>query len=159
MANTVNRSYGGHLFSRVPSSNIEKSRFDRSFTHKTTLDGGYLVPLFFDDALPSDVVSLSYKQVCRMTTPICPFMDNVKARLFVFSVPKRLLWDNFEKFITGGGDEPDGFRQNYIYPTLEVPASAVTPQSIYDYLGVPPLPENTSVTKSPLSPFGTGTLF
>ena len=41
--NTVNRNYGGHLFSRVPSVDIQRSKFDRSHGLTTTLDGGYLV--------------------------------------------------------------------------------------------------------------------
>ena len=40
-----------HLFSQIPSTNIQRSVFDRSHTHKTTFDAGYLVPFYLDEVL------------------------------------------------------------------------------------------------------------
>lgn len=54
-------------------------------------------------------------------------------------MPKRLLWKNFENFITGGGDVPDGYETNYLYPTVDIPGAKATAQSIFDYLGIPPV--------------------
>lgn len=39
-----------HSFSRVPQAEIPRSSFDRSHGYKTTLDAGYLVPVFVDEA-------------------------------------------------------------------------------------------------------------
>lgn len=137
MSNNTVRPYKGNLFSRVASANIQRSSFDRSAGYKTTLDGGYLVPFFYDEALPGDTWSMKYKQVCRMTTPITPFMDNVYAQTFFFAVPKRLVWDNFEAFFTGGGSEPNDYQKSYLYPVIEIPKASLTAQSIYDYFGLP----------------------
>ena len=99
--NTVSKIGHSHDFARVPSTEIQRSKFDRSHGLKTTLDSGFLVPIFVDEALPADTFTLSYRQLCRLTTPIVPFMDQLKATVFFFAVPKRLLWDKFEDFITG----------------------------------------------------------
>lgn len=149
--NTVNRNYGGHLFSRVPAVDIQRSKFDRSHGLTTTLDGGYLVPCFVDEALPGDTWRINYKQVCRMTTPVAPFMNNVKARVFFFAVPKRLVWDNFEAFITGGQDpdDPTQFR-SYLYPTVTIPKAALVSQSIFDYMGLPTYISGNSITVNAL---------
>lgn len=138
------KNYGGHLFSRVPSSDIERSVFDRSSSLKTTLDGGYLNVVFLDEAYPSDTFTLNYSQVCRMTTPIVPFMDNVKARVFFFAVPKRLVWKNFEQFIAGDVSLDDPSEMvSHIYPTIDIPKASITPQSIYDQMGIPPITADT----------------
>ena len=48
-----------HNFATVPQANIQRSVFDRSSSVKTTLDAGYLVPIFIDEALPGDTFKLS----------------------------------------------------------------------------------------------------
>ena len=60
-------------FQSIARIDVPRTMFDRSHTYKTTLDGGYLVPIFVDEALPGDSWTLKYRQLCRMTTPIAPF--------------------------------------------------------------------------------------
>lgn len=96
--NTVRRT---EHFARVPNVSIPRSKFDLSHGYKTTLDGGWLVPVQVLQMVPGDSVSMTYKHLCRMTTPIVPFMDNVHLSFFTFFVPNRLVWDNWEDYITG----------------------------------------------------------
>ena len=83
-----------HSFSQVPQANIPRSKFDRSHGFKTTFDSVYLVPVYVDEALPGDTISLSMSTFARMATPITPVMDNLFLDSFFFAVPIRLLWDN-----------------------------------------------------------------
>ncbi len=134
--NTVSKIGHSHDFARVPSTEIQRSKFDRSHGVKTTFDSGYLVPIFVDEALPADTFALSYRQLCRLTTPIVPFMDQLKATVFFFAVPKRLLWDKFEDFITGSHkgkllDTP------LTYPTVDISATDWQAQGLADYFGIP----------------------
>lgn len=127
-------------FQSIARIDVPRTMFDRSHTYKTTLDGGYLVPIFVDEALPGDSWTLKYRQLCRMTTPIAPFMDNVHASIFFFSVPKRLLWDNFEDFITGSHKGKLGTIHT-TYPTCFVTSGIWYEnngkRTIYDYMGIP----------------------
>ena len=41
---SIGNRYADHSFARVPSAEIPRSTFDRSHSHKTTFDTGYLVP-------------------------------------------------------------------------------------------------------------------
>lgn len=134
--NTVVPNYKGHLFSRVPSVDIARSKFDRSHGYKTTLDGGYLVPVFVDEALPGDSWTCGYKQLARLTSAITPFMDRMRASVFFFSVPKRLVWENFEDFITGSTRGKVGTTHT-TYPVNRVGSSNWHPGSLYDYMGIP----------------------
>ena len=120
-------------FSRVPKVNIERSVFNRDHGLKTTMDSGYLVPIFVDEALPGDTFQLDATGFGRLATPINPFMDNMYIETFFFAVPNRLIWDNWEKFCgeqTNPGDSTD-----YLIPQIE--NATITEQTLFDYMGVP----------------------
>ena len=120
-------------FSRVPKVNIERSVFNRNHGLKTTLDAGYLVPIFVDEALPGDTFQLDATAFGRLATPINPFMDNMYIETFFFAVPNRLIWNNWEKFCgeqTNPGDSTD-----YLIPQIE--NATITEQTLFDYMGVP----------------------
>ena len=136
-------------FARVPSIDIQRSKFDLSHGYKTTLDGGYLVPVLTQELLPGDSWSCTCKQLCRMTTPIVPFMDNLRVSYFFFAIPKRLLWDNFEDFITGSTRGKLG-TTHVSYPTVSITPSKWSAGSVYDYMGIPPPAENGTLTVNAL---------
>jgi len=124
-----------HDFSRVPKAEIQRSSFDRSFTHKTMFDSGYLVPFFADEVLPGDTHSLSVSSFCRLSTPLRPVMDNLYMDMHFWYVPWRLIWNNFQKFM-GEQDNP-GDSTSYLIPTMTSPASGPAVGSLSDYLGIP----------------------
>lgn len=92
------KSVMSHQFSQVPQAEIPRSKFDRSHGFKTTLDAGYLVPIFVDEVLPGDSFTLKENLFGRLATPEFPFMDNLFLDTFYFFVPNRLVWDNWQKF-------------------------------------------------------------
>lgn len=149
MSNTVRPRYLKHDFSRYPTANVRRSRFDRSHGYKTTLDGGYLVPVFCDEALPGDNWSLDATQLCRMTTPLVPFMDNLRITYFFFSVPKRLVWENFEDFITGSTNGKMG-TSHTAYPVLTISDVEWSAGCLADYLGIPKPASGMSFTVNAL---------
>ena len=125
-----------HNFVQIQTPAPFRSVFHRTNTHKTTVNEGELVPIFRDEILPGDVFNLKGSFAARMTTPIFPVLDNMRATVHFFFVPWRLVWENFEKFITGN----DGDSTTYIMPsaTTDGTTNAVGYQSLFDYLGVPP---------------------
>lgn len=130
------KSVMSHRFSEVPRADIPRSSFDRSHGHKTTLDAGYLVPVFVDEALPGDTLSVRMTGFGRLNTPIFPVMDNMFLDTFFFAVPIRQLWDNWEKF-NGAQDNP-GDSTDFVMPTMTSTAgTGYANQSLHDYLGIP----------------------
>ena len=121
-----------HDFSRVAHVDIQRSTFDRSHGLKTTFDAGYLIPIFYDEALPGDTFQLETHAFCRLATPMHPIMDNMYVETFYFAVPFRLVWDNWEKFC-GQQDNP-GDSTDYLIPTT---TTTVVNSTLYDYFGVP----------------------
>lgn len=124
-----------HDFSRVPKAEIQRSSFDRSFTHKTMFDSGYLVPIFRENVLPGDTHSLSVSSFCRLSTPLRPVMDNLYMDLHFWFVPWRLIWTNFRKFM-GEQDNP-GDSTTYLIPQMTSPTDGPAVGSLSDFLGIP----------------------
>ena len=123
-----------HLFSQIPSTNIQRSVFDRSHTHKTTFDAGYLVPFYLDEVLPGDSFKISATTFARLNTPIVPFMDNLYLDTFFFYVPTRLLWRHWKNF--NGEQKNPGDSIDFIIPTFKKGTTFVA-DSLGDHFGLP----------------------
>lgn len=136
-------------FSNAPQAEIQRSGFDRSHTHTTTFDAGYLIPFYVDEVLPGDTFKADCSLFARMLTPIVPFMDNVYLDTHFFFVPARLLWDHWEN-MHGTRVNPDD-SIDYICPTIDFPSDegGAEFQSIYDYMGVPPGISNIKINALP----------
>jgi hypothetical protein len=126
------------LFSQVARPNIQRSTFDRSHGYKTTFDAGKLIPIYVDEALPGDTFNMRATVFGRLATPLKPIMDNMYLDVHFFSVPYRLVWSNFKKFM---GEQVDpGDSTSYVLPTMTAPAATPTGYeegSMMDYLGLP----------------------
>jgi len=129
------RSVMKHSFSEVPKADIPRSTFMRDHGYKTTFDSGYLIPVFIDEALPGDTMNLSMTAFARLSTPLHPFMDNMFVDSFFFSVPMRLVWDNWQKF---NGEQIDpGDSTDYLIPQMVAPVGGYLNGTLSDYLGIP----------------------
>lgn len=121
---------------QVPGPQIQRSAFDRSHGCKTTFDAGELIPIFADEALPGDTVSMKVTAFARVATLIQPLMDNLYLDFFFFAIPNRLVWNNWQKFC-GEQDNP-GDPTDYLVPTMTSPAvTGYVEKSLSDYLGIP----------------------
>jgi hypothetical protein len=135
-------------FVEVPRADIQRSTFDRSFGHKTTFDAGELIPIYADEMLPGDTFSCKLTAFARLATPIHPTMDNAFMDTHFFSVPVRLIWDDFEEFMgetktyTASGsarldETPDFTVAAPVAPTITAGVSGEAEGSLSDYLGIP----------------------
>jgi hypothetical protein len=125
-----------HSFSRVPQANKPRSTFSRILTNKTTIDVDYLYPILNDEILPGDTYDAEISILGRLTTPITPFMDNLRVMLEVFAIPYRLTQDNWVKLQGERTDPSDSidFARPYIVTTA---STGVANETLWDYLGYP----------------------
>lgn len=130
-----NQSVNQHQFAMVPKADIPRSQFNREFTHKTTFDAGYLVPIYVDEVLPGDTFNLQATMFARMATPIFPIMDNMYLDSFFFFVPNRLIWDNWQKFM--GQQENPGDSISYTIPQQVSFGGGYGVGTLQDYMGLP----------------------
>ena len=143
MTTTGQPSVMRHDFSKVPRAEIPRSSFDRSHGVKTTFNAGFLVPMFVEEVLPGDTMSLNMTGFGRLATPIQPFMDNLFFDTFFFFIANRLIWDNWQKF-NGEQDNPED-STDFLIPQVTAPAGGFTSGSIEDYFGIPIGIDNLSV--------------
>lgn len=127
------KSVMSHQFSQVPTADIQRSSFNRNHGYKTTFDAGYLIPIYVDEALPGDTHVLNLTAFARLATPIVPIMDNMRMQFHFFSVPIRLVWDNFQKFMGEQANPTDSI--SFLVP--QMPINNVLVGTLSDYLGLP----------------------
>lgn len=127
---------GQRTFAEIPSVQTPRSKFNRSCGVTQTMDAGLLVPIFVDEALPGDTMTMHVDTFSRFAATTVPVMDNMHMDLFFFFVPNRLLWENWEKFM-GAQDNP-GDSTDFLIPSLSAPApNGYVNQSLEDYFGLP----------------------
>lgn len=113
---------------------MKKGKFDLSHGHLLSCNMGNLVPIGCFEALPGDVLSHKTTLLLRTQPLLAPVMHRVQVRIHHYFVPYRLIWDDWEDFITGG---PDGLNAS-TFPTIALPASTgLLAGSLGDYLGLP----------------------
>jgi capsid protein (F protein) len=124
----------GHMFSMVPRAEIERSTFDRSFAHKTTMNAGFLVPLFVDEALPGDTFAVDATLFLRLATPIFPLMDNMYVDTHFFAVPYRLLWSHWANF--NGEQVNPGDSTSFLIPQVTFTNAQILAGTLANYMGI-----------------------
>lgn len=112
------------LFSNPLNAVQSRTTFDRSHTHKTSLNSGLLVPIYFDEVLPGDTHIIGMNYLARMTTPIVPIADNAVLDFSFFFIPMRIIWDDWKYFM---GESRDFWNEkNPPYPPQVVNFSGGT---------------------------------
>lgn len=129
-------------FNNISPQKVPRSSFKRDYPYRTTFNENYLIPIFLDEILPGDDVSIKMTSLTRVATPIKPIMDNLYQETFWFFVPNRLVWDNWEKF--QGQQTNPGDSVAFTIPVLDhtvapLSTTGFQPESIYDYMTLPTL--------------------
>lgn len=116
----MSRNTDNH-FGNAPIKNIGRSSFKRPFSHKTSFNTGDIVPIYADEVLPGDTAKIHTAMLVRMTTPICPVMDNAWIDTYFFFIPRRLVWEHWKEFM--GENTTDAWTQEieYTIPQLKSP--------------------------------------
>lgn len=122
---------------------MKRSKFSLSNYKLLSCDMGELVPIGLTEVLAGDSIQQSTSALVRAAPLLAPVMHPVHVNIHHWFVPHRLIWDDWENFITGG---PDGMDAS-VFPTVTTPASTgFAVGSLADYLGIP-----TGVPSLPVS--------
>lgn len=93
-----------NIFNSIPVSIPKKNRFHLNHLLKTTCEAGYVVPVLVQDVLPNDSFKLSLSSLVRLAPMLAPAMAEIDVRFYAYFVPNRLIWSQWETFITGSRD-------------------------------------------------------
>lgn len=118
------------------------NRIDLTNDHKLSLRIGQLVPVFWDECIPGDKWHINTQVLLKFLPMIAPVMHRFNVFVHYFFVPFRILWPNFEDYITHGGSNTDGHFATPlpVFPNLHLTTQA-SKGSLLDYLGIPPRPD------------------
>lgn len=129
---------------------MKRSKHNLSNYKILSCDAGYAVPVGLTEILPGDIVQHKIRGIVRSAPLIAPVMHQNDVRFHCFFVPNRIIWDDFEDFITGGQDGEDAS----VPPTINMTWTAAPTGNnqvgfLPDFLGVPPTINNRTVSALP----------
>jgi hypothetical protein len=142
-----------NLFNSVKMTKPQKNVFDLTHDVKLSANMGELTPILTMECVPGDKFDLSCESMIRFAPMIAPVMHRMDVTMHYFFVPNRILWDNWEKFIT---DANSGIVAPYFNSAIfedRFKTSAPTAQQLADYLGVPPPPDSSTIAQINMLPF------
>ena len=107
---------------------LRRSKQRLSHYHMTTFDMGELVPIGCVEMLPGDTFRHSITNLLRVSPLAKPMMHPVYVHVNCFFVPNRIVWSDWEDFITQAN------------PSANLPTVTLTGanEGLVDRLGVPP---------------------
>lgn len=122
------------IFSKVAMPRPPSNTFDLSHDRKFSGRIGELMPITCMEIVPGDKFNIKATNLTRFAPLITPIMHKAAVYCHFFFVPNRILWSNWEKFISGG---EDGLADP-THPTinLTVPTQYGI-SSLSDYMGLP----------------------
>ncbi|QXP08001.1 MAG: major capsid protein [Arizlama microvirus] len=132
--------------------NPKESTFDLSHDVKMSGKMGLLLPCLVMDILPGDRVKLGADALIRLAPILAPIMHRVDFTIHYWFVPNRILWENWEKFISG--TKLDGQEDFIIPPYLDVDDTS-NPDflKLADYMGLPTPPTGATSEQVSALPF------
>ena len=122
-----------------------RNKFDLSHEKKLTLAMGQLVPNFLQEVLPGDTFKVRTEMLTRMQPLTSPVMHKLDVKQYFFFVPNRIIYDDWEDFITGGekGD------LNPVWPHFvlrDTNKEWFAKYRLPDYFGIPAVDQASTIT-------------
>lgn len=128
-----------NLFTQIQLKKPNSNVFDLTHDFKFSANMGKLTPIMYMECVPGDKIQISAESLIRYSPLIAPVMHRMDATIHYFFVPFRLLWDDWETFITGsnevkpgGGSDPTP-----VHPKVFMDPSNTQVGTLANYFGCP----------------------
>lgn len=135
------------MFNKVQMSKPSRNNFDLRHERKFSCNMGELVPILCEEVVPGDSFKCNTETLVRLAPMAAPLMHRVNVYVHFFFVPNRLIWDNWETFITGGESGQEEPVKPYIRTTTKAHLKHGT---LPDYLGFPTIPDEYGLFDNPV---------
>lgn len=113
-----------NIFNSVRLTKPKGSNFNLSYENKFTAKFGDLIPFFHQEVLPGDKFKVGQQHLMRLAPTLAPLMQQVDVYMHYFFVPNRLIWDDWEDFISN--NTKGGVNALPLMPKIVVDVSAST---------------------------------
>ena len=133
-----------NLFNSIQLKKPKKNSFDLSHDVKLSGKMGNLIPILTQECIPGDQFKIGCESLIRFAPLVSPVMHRMDVTMHYFFVPNRILWENWEDFITNASS-------THLFPTLPIgnPAGySADSLRLMDYIGVPPPPVGSTTSSA-----------
>lgn len=136
-----------NIFNSIRLKRPKRNVFNLSYENKLTMNMGELVPIMCMPIVPGDKFRVNTEALVRLAPLVAPMMHRVNVYTHYFFVPNRLVWNEWEDFITKGIDGEDApvlpyfpIGQSWVNTSSEANMRMYFGDStLWDYLGLPTL--------------------
>lgn len=143
-----------NIFNSIQLKKPNKNFFDLTHDVKLSTNMGQLTPILTLEVVPGDKFEIGCESIIRFAPMIAPVMHRMDVTMHYFFVPNRILWDNWEKFITNNGINTG---TDYVAPYFELATWEGWEDNgynkMFDYMGIPPVTGTITNTKISALPF------
>ncbi len=136
----------GQIFNFANIKDRKRNNFDLSYSSALTCQMGYLIPILNMEVVAGDKFKFNTDILIRFNPLVAPIYQSIDAYTHFFFVPYRILWDNWEEFITGGKNN----NSNVAKPKINF---TPTKCSLADYLGLPTNNHSVDVDAAPFKAY------
>lgn len=119
---------------------MKRSKFDLSHERKLSLQMGDLVPIMCQEVLPGDKFRVNTELLGRLAPMLAPVMHRMNVVVHNWFVPNRLVWDEWQDFITGGRDGDLAPVHPHFFAVPASNTALFTNGTLADYFGLPTIP-------------------
>lgn len=132
-------------FAQTPSllGKVKRSKFERPHDIKLSFNCGQLIPFDCEEVLPGDSIKRETNSLVRLQSLLTPMFDDLKLDMWYFFVPNRLVWDHWQEFC--GENSKSAWIPETVYQIPQIKVDCTNEKydySVFDYLGVPKVPNN-----------------
>lgn len=129
------------VFGSVPMIRASRSKFDLSYTHKTSGNVGKLYPFMCQEVYPGDTFKVKSTILARLNSAyLRPVMDNLFLDQYFFFVPSRLVYNKFPQVFGENKESPWAVVNTPSVPTFqntEVTGNVANHDNVCAYLYLP----------------------
>lgn len=146
-----------NIFNSIRMKRPRRNAFNLSYESKLTLNMGELVPIMCMPVVPGDKFRVNTESLVRLAPLVAPMMHRVNVFTHYFFVPNRLVWNDWETFITQGIDGEQKpvfpkFNLNMLSYSLLLQGGMFRDGSLWDYLGLPSIGKIGTLADDKASP-------
>ncbi|MCI9476502.1 MAG: phage capsid protein, partial [Emergencia sp.] len=145
----MSRNANSHFALNPTNIDIQRSKFNRSSSVKTSFNVGQLIPFYLDEVLPGDTFQIKTSKVVRMQPLVSAPMDNLYFDTYYFFVPNRIVWEHWKQFNGENTESAWIPKTEYAIPQIKAPEGGWNVGTIADYFGIPTGVSNLSVSALP----------
>lgn len=140
-------------YAELDTIETPRSMWQRSKTHKTSFNAGYLIPFYVNmDIIPGTTIKNKTSMIIRMSTPLDPVMDNLYCDTYWFKCSKFWYWEHFRAML--GENELGAWTQEVEYTEPKIKTNTNRPTTVNDmstYIGIRPGIANLEYSKLAVS--------